>query len=146
MRGSGRLAKVHVIMRKFTFLLLVLLLGLAGCAMDATVRSATAELPGTYYSGDGLGLNVTVVLKPDGTYVSDWWGCLGGYDQSSGTWTARAERIIFSPADENDPRAGYLTQATTIQYAGRLGFARDQDVNGNRISEQLVFFRESATP
>lgn len=49
---------------------------LTGCVSDATIRAAPGQLPGTYYSGDGLGRMVTVTLQPDGTYFGDWQGCL----------------------------------------------------------------------
>jgi hypothetical protein len=129
-------------MRKIITLAAILLTTLAGCATDATIHSTTSELSGTYYSGDGLGRNVTIILSPDGTYSSDWQGCLGVYGESNGTWLVQAERIVFTPFNEKDELAGYLTRATTIQHAGRLGFARDQDLKHDRVNEQLIFLRE----
>lgn len=131
-------------MRKIIAVATILLVLLAGCATDATVRSTASELPGTYYSGDGLGRNV-VVLSPDGRYSSGWQGCFGVYGESSGTWLLQGERIIFTPLDEKD-EAGYLTRATTIQHFGRLGFARDQDLKHDRVSDELVFLREPSRP
>jgi hypothetical protein len=128
-------------MTKFIALAIFAVAALTGCATDATVRSSVAELPGTYYSGDGLGRNVTVVL-PDGTFVSDWQGCLGVYGEARGTWQLQGDQIRFDPAREQELLAGYLRQATTIRHQGQLGFARVQDVQHKRIDEQLVFLKE----
>jgi hypothetical protein len=133
-------------MRKIIVLAAIILATLVGCATDATVHSSASELPGTYYSGDGLGRNVTVILSPDGTYSSDWQGCLGVYGESNGTWLVQGEHIVFTPLNEKDQLAGYLTRATTIQHAGRLGFARDQDLKHDRVSEQLIFLQEVPRP
>ena len=129
-------------MRNIIALVALLLASLTGCATDATVRSSAQELPGTYYSGDGLGRNVTVFLRPNSTYYSDWQGCLGVYGESEGTWALQGDQITFSPAKAKDILAGYLTNATTIRHNGRLGFVRTQDVEHDRVTEQLVFLRE----
>ena len=133
-------------MRKIIVCLAMLTAVLAGCATDATVRSSPKELPGTYYSGDGLGRNVTVVLNSNGTYSSDWQGCLGVYGKSSGIWLLHGEHLVFEPLAETGDLAGYLTQATTIRHKGRLGFVRDQNLKQDRVSEQLVFLSEPSQP
>ena len=115
---------------------------LTGCVSDATIRAAPGQLPGTYYSGDGLGRMVTVTLQPDGTYFGDWQGCLGVYGEANGTWKLQGDQIIFASTDEHDLLVGYLRRATTIQHHGRLGFARAQDVANDKISEDLVFFKK----
>lgn len=133
-------------MTKFAVLAIFALLALSGCATDATTRASVGELPGTYYSGDGLGRNVTVVLNPDGTFTSDWQGCLGVYGEADGTWQLQGDQILFTPANERESLAGYLRQATTIRHGGRLGFARAQDVGHDRIDRQLVFLRQTPMP
>ena len=116
---------------------------LTGCASDATIRTAASHLPGTYYSGDGLGRMVTVILRPDGTFFSDWQGCLGVYGEADGTWKLQGDQITFASTSEHDLLVGYLRQATTIQRDGRLGFARAQDVDNEKIREDLVFFKQT---
>ena len=129
-------------MRQIVALVALVAAVLAGCATDATVRSSIRELPGTYYSGDGLGRNVRVLLNPDGTYYSDWQGCLGVYGESEGAWTLQGDQITFRPVTASDSLAGYLTSATTIRHNGRLGFVRPQDVQHDRVTERLVFLKE----
>lgn len=146
---SGCIAsrRVHAVLGVMTWLVVccALLLVLAGCAADATVRVSAADLPGTYYSGDGMGRNVTVVLNGDGTFTSDWQGCLGAYGQARGTWLLEGDQVLFSPANEQEMLTGYLRQATTIRHAGQLGFARAEDVVDERVDEPLVFLKQSST-
>jgi len=40
------------------------------------------EWAGTYYCGDGLGMNVAIALGPEGDFVYTWNGCLGLYDSN----------------------------------------------------------------
>jgi hypothetical protein len=132
-------------MRVLGYLLVALLASTSGCASDATVRSSVSALAGSYYSGDGLGRMVYVHLDPDGSFYSDWQGCLGVYGEATGHWKVQAEKIVFTPDTEAGDLAGYLREATTIIHNGKLGFARDQDVAGERVHESLVFSRQPAT-
>ena len=127
-------------------LAMLFIASIGGCASDATVRSSMSVLAGSYYSGDGLGRMVYVDLLPDGTFRSDWQGCLGVYGESAGTWQVRAERIVFTTSTETGSLAGYLREATTTRHNGKLGFARDQDVQGDRIQEGLIFSRQPSFP
>ena len=56
----------------------------------------------------------------------------------------RLAKLMQDPAKEQEMLVGYLRQATTIRHAGQLGFARVQDVEHDRIDEQLVFLREQS--
>lgn len=127
-------------------LAMLLIASVGGCASDATVRSSMSALAGSYYSGDGLGRMVYVDLLPDGTFRSDWQGCLGVYGESTGIWQVQAERIVFTADSETGNLAGYLREATTTWHNGKFGFARDQDVRGERIQESLIFSRQSSLP
>jgi hypothetical protein len=122
---------------------LLLLMGAAGCATDATVRVPILDMPGRYYSGDGLGRNVYVTLKSDGAFVSDWQGCLGVYGQAEGTWRLEGDQVVFEHQAASGELAGYLRRATTVRHEGTLGFARSQDVVEDRVDEALVFLRQS---
>lgn len=130
------------VMKVFRALLVVLVATVAGCASDATIRSSEDALAGRYYSGDGLGRMVYVDLHPDGTFRSDWQGCLGLYGEAAGTWQLQAEKIMFTPDSEAGSLAGFLREAITIKHSGKLGFARDQDVESERIQERLIFTRQ----
>jgi hypothetical protein len=43
-----------------------------------------AKIAGTYYRGDGLGVNWDLNLTPDGRYSFVWAGCLGVYEKDCG--------------------------------------------------------------
>ncbi|HEY7089651.1 MAG TPA: hypothetical protein VH518_16250 [Tepidisphaeraceae bacterium] len=40
---------------------------------------------GSYYAGDGLGVNTMLWLAPEGGFVFEWHGCLGLYDRNYGS-------------------------------------------------------------
>ena len=42
------------------------------------------EWAGTYYTGDGLGMNVTIKLAPKAGVAYTWHGCMGLYDANHG--------------------------------------------------------------
>lgn len=128
-----------------TAITLAVIGSLTGCAVDATVRPVAAELPGQYYSGDGLGYNVTVTLNSDGTYISDWQGCLGTYGSASGTWHLSDDQLVFYADTEHDLLIGYLRKATTIRHHGKLGFVREEDLSDQQIDEYAVFFKLDPT-
>ena len=58
--------------------------------------SVDDELVGTYYFGDGLGVNQELVLRPDGTFSCQWTGCLGDYGSTTGTWDRDGDRFLLS--------------------------------------------------
>src|SRR5579872_1531294 len=51
------------------------------------------EWAGSYYYGDGLGVNVSLVLAPQNGFVFDWTGCLGLYDLNYGNIVEKDGRI-----------------------------------------------------
>ena len=54
---------------------------------DAAGPGGLADsVPGRYYHGDGLGVNLSLTLDEDGTFECGWRGCLGDYGRTSGTW------------------------------------------------------------
>lgn len=128
-------------MKRFSAAGLAVML-LAGCATDATVQTTSSQFSGEYYSGDGLGRLVTVVLRPDHTFQSDWQGCLGVYGKARGTWRLQGDQLVFEPVEEDRELVGYLRQATTIRHDGRLGFVRGEDVKGEKVKATLVFLKQ----
>src|SRR6185369_642253 len=71
---------------------------------------------GTYYSGDGLGYNVTLTLKDDGTYSGEWHGCLGKYGDASGNWELSGKSIALTPKKETDMMKGHLKTLDVLKY------------------------------
>jgi hypothetical protein len=51
---------------------------------------------GEYYSGDGMGVNVTLVIAPNAGYVFEWYGCMGLFDRNFGTATEANNKIRLS--------------------------------------------------
>jgi len=79
---------------------------------------------GSYYCGDGLGYNVTLALKEDGTYSAEWHGCLGKYGEASGSWKLSDKRIVLTPQQEKDMMKGHLKTLDVLEYKGGWIFVR----------------------
>src|SRR5438876_7837296 len=73
---------------------------------------------GSYYCGDGLGYNVTLTLKDDGTYAGEWHGCLGKYGDASGSWKLSDKRLVLTPKKETDMMKGHLKALDVLKYKG----------------------------
>jgi hypothetical protein len=58
---------------------------------------ADPMLVGRYYDGDGLGVNLNLSLRGDGTYSCSWTGCLGDYGSTQGNWGRLGDTIHISP-------------------------------------------------
>lgn len=102
-----------------------------GQALGGEIEKGVPEAPpnakavaGTYYSGDGLGYNVTLTLNVDGTYSSDWQGCLGKYGDSSGAWKLSDKRIVLTPANETGTMRGHLRTLDVLKYKEEWIFVR----------------------
>lgn len=72
-------------------------------------------LSGEYYQGDGLGYNVSIILNANGTYSSEWQGCLGSYGSGWGTWTATDSLVTLSPTTETGMMQGHLRKLEIVK-------------------------------
>lgn len=61
---------------------------------------------GEYYTGDGLGVNVSLVIAPRSGFAFEWHGCLGVYDRNYGSVTEKDNRIRLTFTFENE-RKGF---------------------------------------
>lgn len=84
----------------------------------------TKAVAGSYYCGDGLGYNVTLTLKEDGSYSAEWHGCLGKYGDASGRWKLLDRRIVFTPKKETDMMKDHLKTLDVLKYKGGWIFVR----------------------
>jgi hypothetical protein len=85
-----------------------------------------AKLAGIYYHGDGVGVNIYLSLKPDGSYLADLYGCGGFYAEARGNWGIAANTITLSPFQKEDPLRGYLRTLDIVNVANRFVFVRPE--------------------
>jgi hypothetical protein len=52
---------------------------------------------GSYYQGDGLGVNVTLDLAPAAGFVFEWHGCMGLYDRNFGAVNLDGDHVHLIP-------------------------------------------------
>ena len=61
---------------------------------------------GSYYYGDGLGVNVSLDLAPKAGFVFEWRGCMGVYDRNYGT-VEEKDGIINLNCELENKREGF---------------------------------------
>jgi hypothetical protein len=76
---------------------------------------------GEYYFGDGLGVNVTLVLAPENGFVFNWHGCLGLYDLNYGNvaFTNGTVRLLFKYSNKREGFEGIAPELTPVRWGER---------------------------
>ena len=103
-------------------LLSLMMVVLVGCQSQQARTDVVVLRPlaGTYYRGDGLGYNVSLDLRPDGSYDAKWRGCLGVYGTARGQWSHDGEQIVLSPKEETDMMTGHLRRLDVARHEGSV--------------------------
>jgi hypothetical protein len=121
--------------------LIICILQISACTIVKSGKKFDDFYTGHYYQGDGLGVNISIWLNPDGTYKSVWDGCMGNYGNSQGTWRANAEMILFSPIEENGMMEDELKPMKIVEYKGKKGFVPISDLDNH--NQNIKEFGES---
>jgi hypothetical protein len=136
---------LKTILAVVTFLLVVPRV-LAGGIEKGTPKAPpdAKVVAGSYYCGDGLGYNVTLILETNGTYTGEWNGCLGKYGEASGTWKVSGKRIILTPEMEEGNMKGHLRTLDIMKYKRGWIFVRadDRDVYDKYGVSRFSCFRK----
>ena len=86
----------------------------------ATTQAATEPSVGTtilyreWYTGDGLGVNITLYLQDDYIYRATWDGCLGRYGSASGTWSRTGDIVDLAPDREDGMLEEFLIKLQLV--------------------------------
>jgi hypothetical protein len=85
-------------------------------------QSPIAAVAGDYYFGDGLGVNCSLSVKPEGRFSFVWRGCLGVYDENTGGAKVVAGHLILSPERPNvrEGFRGTKTDFHVVRWGDRL--------------------------
>lgn len=87
---------------------------------------------GEYYFGDGLGVNVSLILAPASGYVFEWHGCLGLYDRNYGTvtWHNGRIRLSFTFPNEQKGFVGIAEEFIPVSWGDRQYLIPSDDIVG----------------
>ena len=79
------------------------------------------EWAGEYFEGDGLGVNVSLLIAPNSGYVFEWHGCLGLYDRNYGAVTNANGKLRLSFTFENHRKGfqGIAEEFIPVQWGMR---------------------------
>lgn len=77
---------------------------------------------GEYYFGDGLGVNVSLILAPKAGYLFEWHGCMGLYDRNYGaiTWAKGRLRLSFTFPNKREGFQGIAGEFVPIAWGDRM--------------------------
>jgi len=100
---------------------------------------ANHDWAGEYYHGDGLGVNVTLLLAPESGFVFEWHGCLGLYDRNYGavSETDGRIRLAFTFENKREGFQGIAGELIPIPWGPRRYLVPADDVVGfcNAVNE-----------
>lgn len=87
---------------------------------------------GQYFYGDGLGVNVTLLLAPSAGYVFEWHGCLGLYDRNYGSVAAADGkiRLAFTYKNKREGFEGIAEEFFPVAWGERRYLIPTDDVIG----------------
>ena len=79
------------------------------------------EWAGVYYHGDGLGVNVVLMLAPESGCLFEWHGCMGLYDRNFGSVTQNKDGLRLSLRLPNDHEGlgGIAEELIPVAWQGR---------------------------
>ena len=119
----------------------------SGQSDNQTVPAVEQTLTGGYYQGDGLGFNLDLHLRENGTFTCSWAGCLGEYGTTDGTWIRVGDRIVVTTDNAVGEFAGRsLGSMTIVQHDGETRLLRDVDAELVTEPELLPYFSFGRDP
>ena len=100
------------------------------CATEAGTASDIGRVEGTYYRGDGLGVNWTLSLSAAGTFSFTWDGCLGRYDDNDGDAVVDGDFLELRPRRPLDRGLGKQLPLrwVPVPWGGRMYLLEEGDV------------------
>jgi hypothetical protein len=95
-------------------------------ARSARIQSEVAQLPdhewaGTYYEGDGLGVNIAIDIAPEGGVSETWHGCLGLYGANQGDVRVAEGGDLVLDFQRPNPKGfgGFADRLTPVRWGER---------------------------
>lgn len=87
---------------------------------------------GDYYAGDGLGVNMALLLAPDAGFVFEWHGCLRLYDRNYGAVASEGDRLrlVFTFENAQDGFRGIAPELVRVSWGPRRYLIPADDVVG----------------
>jgi|GEM_PF-5612919 len=86
------------------------LLSLDGAVAAPLPVRSFPDFTGSYYRGDGLGVNHTLQIDAVGAFLFRWDGCLGNYAQSAGSATPIGRELVLTTHWRGRQKAWEVTE------------------------------------
>jgi hypothetical protein len=90
------------------------------------------KVAGTYYHGDGLGVNCILTLSPAGACAFEWHGCIGVYNRNHGTFTSDSGivQLILALPNSRHGFCGTATRFYPVAWAKRRYLVAEEQMLG----------------
>lgn len=94
--------------------------------------AGSLEWAGEYYAGDGLGMNVNLLIAPEHGYVFEWHGCMGLYDRNYGSVTSTNGhlRLSFTFNNRQEGFEGIAGEFIPVHWGERRYLIPTSDIVG----------------
>lgn len=120
---------------RLTYPLMSLALAIGFMSSGATGNAPSVPksgIPGTYYFGDGLGVNCSLSLTSKGRFRFGWSGCLGEYDRNEGTWSLDGDIVVLKPKKPNQREGfqGMGVRFVPVTWGKRWYLVEESDMPG----------------
>jgi len=102
----------------------------AAIAEENAATKPQVAWAGDYYSGDGLGANVSLSLAPRAGVAATWQGCLGTYATNKGTVIPQADGSLMLKYEEpNDPQGiGFADHVVPVAWGERMYMISEKEI------------------
>ena len=99
-------------------------------ATETATASDIGRVAGTYYQGDGLGVNWSLTVSAAGAFSFTWDGCLGRYDENDGDAVLEGGFLELRPRKPLDHGMGKQLplQWVPVPWGGRMYLLEEGDI------------------
>lgn len=86
---------------------------------------------GEYYSGDGLGVNISLAVAPKSGYLYEWRGCGGLYDRNYGPVACTNDRLqLTSRLPKRESSGGIADELIPVRWGSRQYLIAPDEIVG----------------
>ena len=83
-------------------------------------NTVTTCAPGSFYHGDGLGMNILVTISTNQKYTAQWSDCMGSCGTAAGSWSNATGMLHLTPTNETGMFRSHQIRVLRVQNATNL--------------------------
>jgi hypothetical protein len=83
-------------------------------------NTVPARVAGSYYHGDGLGMNITITVSTNQKYTAGWSDCIGSCGAAAGSWSNANDMLYLTPTNETGMFRSHRIRLLRVRDAANL--------------------------